>query len=539
MEFRILGRLEVVDRGDTLALGGPKPRALLAALLLTPNRAVSVDRLIEVLWPTRPPAAAANALQFHVSQLRKLLGGVLVTQEPGYLVRVDPDELDLLRFERLVAEAVGAEAARAGRLLREALGLWRGEPLPDLTDDATSQAEIQRLEAARLAALQLRIEADLALGQHAQLIPELEGLVRENPLHERLAAALMQALYGAGRQAEALEVYRTARQTFVNELGIEPSPALRELQSAILRQDLEVAPEPRSALRAIAILAGDEHRLGDLLAIAEPLANRPRRELILARFVSDHHELAASTTELVAQRDSLAARGVACRVVAYTTSAPGAEAALLAAEQAVDLVLAEAPPELLDRGRLGEPLSDLLEQASCEVGLLTTGAGTAGGPVVAPFGGAEHDWSAIELAAWLAAALDTSLRLLGTEADPALERRDASRLLARASLLVQQVVGIVTEPVLIPPGDRGVVQAAAGARLLVIGLSDRWRAEGIGSTRLAIATATDTPVLFIRHGARPAGLGPPGTLTRFTWTRGSGDADGAGVAHDDDRAQDE
>jgi hypothetical protein len=216
---------------------------------------------------------------------------------------------------------------------------------------------------------------------------------------------------------------------------------------------------------------------------------------------------------------------VACRVVAYTTSAPGTEAALLAAEQPVDLVLAEAPPELLDRGRLSEPLSDLLEQASCEVGLLTTGAAGPGGPVVAPFGGAEHDWSAIELAAWLAAALDTSLRLLGTEADPAHGKRDASRLLARASLLVQQVVGIVTEPVLIPPGDKGVVQAAAGARLLVIGLSDRWHTEGIGSTRLAIATATDAPVLFVRHGSRPAGLGPPGTQTRFTWTRGSGHAE--------------
>jgi DNA-binding SARP family transcriptional activator len=527
MEFRILGRLEVVERGHTLALGGPKARALLAALLLTPNRAVSVDRLIEVLWPNRRPAAAANALQFHVSQLRKLLGdsGILVTQEPGYLIRVDPDQLDLLRFERLVAEAVGADAARAGLLLREALGLWRGEPLPELADDATSRAEIQRLEAARLAALELRVEADLALGQYAQLIPELEALVREHPLYERLAAMLMQALYGAGRQAAALEVYGTARQTFVTELGIEPSPALRELQSAILRQDLELAPERRAALRAIVVLAGDERRLGDLLSVAEPLSRRPRRELILAHFNSDQGAIGARTAALAAHRDMLTARGAASRVVAYTTSAAGAEAALLAAEQPVDLVLAEAPSELLDRGQLSEPLSDLLEQAPCEVGLLTTGAGTAGGPVVAPFGGAEHDWSAIEVAAWLATALDTSLRLLGTEADPTLERRDASRLLARASLLVQQVVGIVTEPVLIPPGDKGVVKAAAGARLLVIGLSDRWRAEGIGPTRLAIATATDTPILFVRHGSRPAGLGPPGTLTRFTWTRGPGHAE--------------
>ena len=330
----------------------------------------------------------------------------------------------------------------------------------------------------------------------------------------------MRALYGAGRQAEALEVYRTTRQTFVAELGIEPSPALRELEQAVLRQDPELAPVPRGgALRSIVVLVGDEHRLGGLLAIAEPLANRSQRELILARFTTDHHDLAAATTALAAQRDLLAARGVACRVAAYTTSAAGAEAALLAAEQPVDLALAEAPPELLAGSPLDEPLSALLERAPCEVGLLTAGSGAVDGPVVTPFGGADHDWSAIELAAWLAASLDTNLRLLGTEADPALGRRDASRLLARASLLVQQVVGIVTEPVLIPPGDRGVVQAAAGARVLVLGLSDRWRAEGIGPIRMAIATAADAPVLFVRRGLRPPGLAPSQTFTRFTWTR--------------------
>ena len=528
MEFRILGPLEVVDRGHTLALGGPKPRALLAALLLTPNRAVSVDRLIEVLWPTGSPAAAANALQFHVSQLRKLLGdsGVLVTQEPGYLIRVEPDQLDLLRFERLVAEAVGAEAARAGRLLREALGLWRGEPLPDLADDATSQAEIQRLEAARLAALELRIEADLALGHYAQLVPELEALVRENPLHERLAGALMQALYGAGRQAEALEVYRTVRETFVAELGIEPSPALRELESAILRHDLELAPDPQAAaLRAIVVLAGDEHRLGDLLAIAEPLANRPRRELILARFMADHHDLAAGTTVLAdATRLARGARGAMPRRRVHHLRArsrggparggaarrPRPRGGTAGAARSGPAQTSHSPtsssrlPARSDssrreQARPADPSSPRSEAPN------TTGPRSSSPP------GSRRRST-------------RSLRLLGTEADPAHGQRDASRLLARASLLVQQVVGIVTEPVLIPPGDKGVVQAAAGARLLVIGLSDRWHTEGIGSTRLAIATATDTPVLFVRHGSRPAGLGPPGTLTRFTWTRGSGPA---------------
>jgi DNA-binding SARP family transcriptional activator len=523
MEFRILGPLEVVDRGRVVSLGGPKQRALLGALLLTPNRAVSVDRLIDVLWPTGPPSATANALQFHVSQLRKALGDgeLIVTREPGYLIRIEPDQLDLLRFERLVAEAIGTEVERGSRLLTEALALWRGEPLPDLADDPASRAEVQRLEAARFAALELRIETDLGLGRHSQLVPELEALVHEHPLHERLSGALMQALYGTGRQADALDVYRKTRERFVVELGIEPSPALRELEQAILRQDPTLAPERvDSALRSIVVLAGDDARLGDLLAIAEPLSNHPRRELILARFATDDDDLAAATAALAAQRDALAARGVVSRVAAYTTSAAGAEAALLVSEQPVDLVLAEAPPELVGGGPLAEPLSDLLEQAQCDVGLVTAGTGTDDGPIVTPFGGAAHDWSAIELAAWLAAALGTSLRLLGTEADPGLQRRDASRLLARASLLVQQVVGIVTEPALIPPGDRGVVEAAARARLLVLGLSDRWRDEGIGPVRLAIAAAAEAPVLFVRHGLRGRGLAPPHTLTRFTWTRG-------------------
>ena len=420
MEFRILGPLEVVDAGRPLALGGAKQRALLALLLLTPNRAVSVDRLIDALWPDdlRPPRRTRSSSTSR--SCGSCSGRVIVTQEPGYLIRIDPDQVDLFHFERLVADAEGADAARASRLLSEALDLWRGEPLADLADDPSSHAEPQRLAAARLAALDLRIEADLALGRHSQLVPELEALVHEYPLHERLAGALMRALYGAGRQAQALEVYRTTRQAFLDELGIDPSPALRELEQAILRQDAELAPDSAGqALRSIVVLAGDQHRLPDLLALAEPLASRPRRELILTRFTTDA-DLAAETTALAAQRNELAARGVACRVVAYTTSAAGAEAALLATEQPVDLVLGEAPAELLSGGPIDEPLSDLLEQAPCEVGLLTAGAGAADGPIVTPFGGSEHDWSAIEIAAWLAASLDTGLRLLGAQADPAL-----------------------------------------------------------------------------------------------------------------------
>jgi DNA-binding SARP family transcriptional activator len=522
MEFRILGPLEVVEDGRPIALGGPKQRALLALLLLTPNRPVSVDRLVDVLWSGEPPTAS-NALQYHVSRLRKTLGdgAAIVTQEPGYLIHVDPDQLDLLRFERLVMEAEGVDADRAARLLGDALDLWRGDPLADLADDVLSQAEVQRLAAARLAALERRVDADLTLGRHAQLVPELEALVRTHPLHEGFVGALMRALYGAGRQADALDVYRTTRERFDAELGIEPSPFLRGLERAILRQDpeLAVAMPSSDAPRSILVLVGDEDSVGGLLAVAEPLAAGSGRDLILVSLAAGAEGLAAATAALAEHRSAVAARGVPCRVAAYTTAEAGEEAALLAAEQAVDLVLADAPLRMTDGDALPEPLATLLRRTGCDVGLLTTGGRTVDGPVVTPFGGAEHDWSAIELAAWLASSLGTNLRLLGTEADPALERRDASRLLARASLLVQQVVGIVTEPLLIPSGGEGVVEAAADARLLVIGLSERWREEGIGTVRAAIATAASSPVLFVRAGLQRNGIAPSQTMTRFTWTQ--------------------
>jgi DNA-binding SARP family transcriptional activator len=526
VEFRILGPLEVVQGRRVLTLGGPRQRALLALLLTNANEVVSVDTLIDALWGARPPRAAANTLQYHVSQLRKLLGSAetIITREPGYLIRVEPDELDLFRFEQQVAEAEQASPDEAAQLLRDALALWRGPPLADLAGESFAQPEIRRLEEVRLAALEQRLDADLALGHHARLVAELESLVRQHPFRERLRAALMRALYGAGRQAEALNVYRETRQTLVDELGIEPSPALQELERAILRQDPALTPagDATPPERAILVIAADERRLDDLLTIAEPLARSPARELILARLLRNHVDLQAAIAELAERRVTLARRGVSCRVAAYTTLEPGSDAALLATEQDVDLVLVDASPQLLDSGHPDERLSVILERAPCDVGLLTCGrTAAAEGPVVTPFGGVEHDWSAIELAGWLAASLGTTLSLLGTEADPALGRRDASRLLARASLLVQQLIGIVTEPVLIRAGEQGVVEAARGARLLVLGLSDRWRSEGIGPTRLAIARGADVPILFVRRGLRPSGIAPPETLTRFTWTLGS------------------
>ena len=522
MEFRILGPLEVADDGRPLALGGPRQRRLLALLLLTPNRAVSADRLIDAMWAGDPPAGASNALQYHVSQLRKVLGegAAIVTREPGYLIRLDSDQLDLLRFEQLVAEAGAADAAHARQLLGEALGLWRGETFGELADDVLSRAEAQRIQAERLAALERRIDVDLVLGRHAQLIPELEGLVRMHPLHEGLVGALMLALYGTGRQADALDVYRATRQTLDTELGIQPSPFLRELERAILRQDPELAPArpPGAARRSIVVLVGDKGRDTELFAIAEALSAGSGRELILVRFAVGTDELAAATASLAEQREALTARGIPCRVAAFTAADAGAEAAVLATEQDADIVLTEAPQELLGDGSFGEPFASLLERTPCDLGLLTTGTGVIGGPVVTPFGGADHDWSAVELAAWLASSLGTTLRLLGAEADPTTRRRDASRLLARASLLVQQIAGIVTEPRLIKPGNAGVVEASADARALVVGLSARWREEGIGEVRTAVASAAAAPVLFVRAGPS-RGIAPSQTMTRFTWTQ--------------------
>src|SRR5712691_7089645 len=185
MEFRILGPLEVVDADHSVSLGGGRQRALLALLLTRPNEAVSTDRLVDQLWGAQPPKAALNTIQYYVSQLRKALGADrIVTRPPGYLIRVEPGELDLERFESLVEEG------RADGL-REALALWRGAPLADFAYEAFAQASIGRLEELRLAALEKRIEADLALGRHTDLVGELETLVAEHPLRERPRSQLI------------------------------------------------------------------------------------------------------------------------------------------------------------------------------------------------------------------------------------------------------------------------------------------------------------------------------------------------------------
>jgi predicted ATPase/DNA-binding SARP family transcriptional activator len=238
MEFRILGPFEAVADGRVVALNAAKQRALLAILLLHANELVSSDRLIDDLWDGRPPATAAKILQKYVSQLRRSLGRVVIrTASSAYELATDAGSFDLLRFEQLVGNARAADPAEANGMLREALSLWRGQPLAEFAYAPWAQSEITRLEELRVEALQQRIETDLALGASAELVPELELLVGQHPHREGLRAQLMLALYRSGRQADALAAYRDARCSLVETLGIEPTLALRQLERSILDQD--------------------------------------------------------------------------------------------------------------------------------------------------------------------------------------------------------------------------------------------------------------------------------------------------------------
>jgi DNA-binding SARP family transcriptional activator len=247
VEFRVLGPLQVLVDGGELELRRPKQRALLALLLLRVGEVVSADRLVEELWAGKPPKTAVGSLQNLVSGLRKQLGaGSIQTHAPGYRLVLDPEQVDLNRFERLVSRAGETEEAqRRASLLREALALWRGPALADLALEPFAQIEIVRLEERRTAAREDLLDAELELGRHAQLVGELEALVSEHPLRERLRGQLMLALYRSGRQAEALEAYRLARETLVEELGIEPASELQQLEQSILRHDKALDPAAR------------------------------------------------------------------------------------------------------------------------------------------------------------------------------------------------------------------------------------------------------------------------------------------------------
>jgi YVTN family beta-propeller protein len=287
VEFRILGPLEVVDDGRPVSIRRGKEQALLVYLLLHANEVVPSGRLIDALWDERPPPTASKILQNAVSHLRKELGGDrLVTRDSGYLLRVADEELDVQRFERL---------AKDGRN-EDALALWRGTPLLGLTDERFADDARRRLDEQRQAVLEDRIDDDLAAGLHDELVPELEQLVREHPLRERLQGQLMRALYGAGRQADALEAYRAARKTLGEELGLEPSPELQELERKILRQDPELAAPRRVRTRT---RTGAEPRRRIVLALGGAL-------LVAGLVVGAVYAFGGSSRPLLAYPNSLA-----------------------------------------------------------------------------------------------------------------------------------------------------------------------------------------------------------------------------------------
>jgi DNA-binding SARP family transcriptional activator len=282
MEFRMLGPLEVISGGRALDLGGAKQRSLLAVLLIHPNEAVSRDTLIDALWEQSPPDAARKALQVHVARLRKQLGRDRIqTKAPGYAIRVAQGELDVEQFERLAAEGGRSR-------LVEALALWRGPPLADVADARFARQEIGRLEERRLAVLEERIEADLSLGRHTELTAELESLVAEQPLRERLRALLMLALYRSGRQAEALAAYQDARRTLVDELGLEPGRELRDLHQRMLNQD--AALDVHGNDRGTAARPAENHAIGGRLRL---LSGECRRVLSLASVLGQEFGLVA------------------------------------------------------------------------------------------------------------------------------------------------------------------------------------------------------------------------------------------------------
>ena len=348
----------------------------------------------------------------------------------------------------------------------------------------------------------------------------------------------MLALYRSGRQAEALEAYRRTRTTLVQELGLEPTPRLHDLQKAILAQDRSLELQrgaPRDVVatspnRAVLVVPADP--VEGLLAIAEALARDGNREVVLAHLVPDERELAKAAAALNIQRTSLQARA---RAAVFTSRDPARDLARLAASQDVELVLVGAPAGL-DGAQVPTELAAILEHSPADVAMLAgpdVGLDRADG-VFVPFGGGEHDWAALELGAWLAAAADLPLRLVGTKAPPGQGRRDASRLLADASLAVQRVIGIETEPRLAEATETALTAAVEQATVVAVGVSPRWRAEGIGDARRSTpagrpdAAAARAPWLPAQEGSLLA-RAAPASRGRSSYDPASAHAQGASL----------
>ncbi|HZD22932.1 MAG TPA: AfsR/SARP family transcriptional regulator, partial [Acidimicrobiia bacterium] len=278
MQFLLLGHLEVASADRYLSIGGPKQRALLTALLLNRNQFVSADRLIEAIWGDHPPPSAAHALEVYASEIRRLLGDTdrLIHEQGAYKLRVEDGERDIDHLEKLMLQ--GRSARSAGKMVEartafgRALDLWRGDLLDGLTDISFMRGEAERLTELRLEAIEEKVEADLALGQHAEVVGELQSLVSIYPLRERLWAQLMLALYRSGRQAEALRAYQRVRRVLGDELGIEPGEELKKLEEEILvhAPDLQlITPRRHNLPAATSSFVGRKQNVAEALRVLD------------------------------------------------------------------------------------------------------------------------------------------------------------------------------------------------------------------------------------------------------------------------------
>ena len=532
MEFRILGPLEVCSDGGELALGGRKPRALVAVLALHANEVVAADRLIDEVWGEDVPEGAAAALRLNISRLRKALprGRAHRRDRPATSSGSGPTSWTSTGSSGWWTRA-GACSPTAGRPTRrrgcaKRWRVWRGPALADFAYEDFAQTAVARLEEIRLGALELRIDADLALGRHDELVGELKALVAEHPLRERFRGCLMTALYRSGRQAEALDAYQDARRTLVDELGIEPSPALQELERAILRQDrsLELpatspGPVRGDAERSILVAVADEAHVDALLAVAEPLVRRPPRAMIVAKLVPDAAELRVGVR--LARRAPIGTRSPRRRRphgVVHVERAGGGSGSARHRARRRSRCSPTLPTSCWPTGfpTSSSPPSSPARRATWRCSSLGTRRRRApcwcpseGRTTIGRRSSSAPGWRARRT---FRSASPVPLRV------PEQGRRDASRLLSHASLAVQRVLGVAAEPVLTSPGEDGMLEASRDAGLLVVGLSTRWHDEGLGPARLALARHATPPTLFVHRGLRPGGLAPPAALTRFTWS---------------------
>ena len=550
LDFRVLGPLEVLRGGAPIRITARKQRLVLAALLLRRDEPLSSDTLIDALWGSRPPASAAKTIQVYIWQLRDLLdpdrdargSNLLAKDSTGYRIAVERSAIDLHRFERAWEDgralANNGDPRTAVTVLRAALATWRGDPLGELAYEPFFAADLARMAEMRLSAQEDLIDAELASGEGAALVPELEHLARLHPLRERLTVQFMIALYRSGRQAAALDVYQHTRSRLADELGIDPSPALETVWRQVLRQDSallasteasQTYPGALTQQGSLLVAHTTSHDLGSVVRAAVGLLGRePDRDLIVACMITDADDggdpdLRGALEGMRSACSSVVDGAIDLRFAAFTTADAGRDVELLAQHHGVDLVLADGRRALRgDDAREGF-VDALLKSVRADLALLVSDLEPAEvpvtGPVVVPFGAADHDWAALEIGAWIANTHGVPLRILGRRQMPGYRDGDGSRLLAEASLLLQRVARLHPEPVLIEPGPTGVLDAAVGARTLVVGLRADWRENGLGDVRLTIAKHCPCPALFVRRGALPGILASPRALTRLAWSR--------------------